>query len=34
VGAPTWLLTTTVAAGLGCLCWSFGRDVAWQLRHR
>ncbi len=34
VGAPSWLLTTIVAAGLGWLCWSFGRDVAWQLRHR
>ena len=34
VSAPTWLLATIVAAGLGCLCWSFGRDVAWQLRHR
>jgi phosphatidylglycerophosphate synthase len=34
VGTPTWLPTTILVAGLACLCWSFGRDIAFQLRHR
>ncbi|MET0695278.1 MAG: CDP-alcohol phosphatidyltransferase family protein, partial [Propionibacteriaceae bacterium] len=34
LGAPLWVSTTVVAVALASLCWSFGRDVVWQFRHR
>jgi hypothetical protein len=30
--AVPWLAPVVLAAALGSLCWSFGRDVVWQLR--
>ena len=30
--AVPWLASLLLAAALGSLCWSFGRDVIWQLR--
>ena len=31
-GQP-WVTTALLLAALASLCWSFGRDVIWQLRH-
>ena len=31
-GTVPWLAPLVLAAALGSLCWSFGRDVIWQLR--
>lgn len=28
---PGWPAGTILLVGLACLCWSFGRDIAWQL---
>jgi hypothetical protein len=28
-----WLSTAFLLAALASLCWSFGRDVIWQLRQ-
>jgi len=28
---PRWVSTTVLAIALALLCWSFGRDIAWQL---
>jgi phosphatidylglycerophosphate synthase len=28
-----WVSTALLLAALASLCWSFGRDVIWQLRH-
>ena len=30
---PGWPASLSVFLGLACLCWSFGRDIAWQLRR-
>lgn len=31
--SPGWPATLTVLFGLACLCWSFGRSIAWQARQ-
>jgi len=28
---PRWVSTTVLAIALALLCWSFGRDIVWQL---
>jgi len=33
-GGAGWVPDAVLALALGALYWSFGRDVAWQLRHR
>ena len=33
-GFPPELSLLLLAGALGALCWSFGRDVVWQWRHR
>jgi phosphatidylglycerophosphate synthase len=30
---PQWLPNLLLSGALGALCWSFGRDVVWQLRQ-
>lgn len=31
---PEWAATPPLVIALATLCWSFGRDIVWQWRHR